>query len=105
MVADAPSVEEDRTALATFGLVRTIACYHLVRIFNCREYACRVSNAGTKFGGYEVTLTNEPFNDAYRYVDWFLTAPLLLIELLCVMDLRLLQRWHQCWRLRAHFVW
>jgi bacteriorhodopsin len=28
-----------------------------------------------------------PFNDAYRYVDWLLTVPLLLIELILVMRL------------------
>merc|ERR1712203_918758 len=33
------------------------------------------------------TLTGAPFNDAYRYVDWLLTVPLLLIELILVMGL------------------
>merc|ERR1712137_878324 len=28
-----------------------------------------------------------PFNDAYRYMDWLLTVPLLLIEILLVMRL------------------
>ncbi len=32
-------------------------------------------------------LTGTPFNDAYRYVDWLLTVPLLLIELILVMKL------------------
>ena len=32
-------------------------------------------------------LTGAPFNDAYRYVDWLLTVPLLLIELILVMKL------------------
>ena len=54
--------------------------------FNCWEYAFRISNAGTNFGDYEITLTGEPFNDAYRYVDWLLTVPLSFIELLCVID-------------------
>merc|ERR1712184_229969 len=30
------------------------------------------------------TLTGVPFNDAYRYMDWLLTVPLLLIEILLV---------------------
>ena len=76
-----------RTASAISGLVTAIACYHYVRIFNSWKYAFRVSNAGTNFGDYELTLTGEPFNEAYRYIDWLLTVPLLLIELLCVMDL------------------
>merc|ERR1712166_636059 len=33
------------------------------------------------------TLTGVPFNDAYRYMDWLLTVPLLLIEILLVMNL------------------
>merc|ERR1719389_1441492 len=33
------------------------------------------------------TLTDIPFNDAYRYMDWLLTVPLLLIEILLVMKL------------------
>merc|ERR1712050_263841 len=32
-------------------------------------------------------LTGLPFNDAYRYMDWLLTVPLLLIEILLVMKL------------------
>jgi bacteriorhodopsin len=83
-----PQVQKKyRTALAISGLVTAIACYHYVRIFNSWEGAFNVSNSGTHFGAYEVSLTGEPFNDAYRYVDWLLTVPLLLIELLCVMDL------------------
>merc|ERR1712056_46200 len=33
------------------------------------------------------TLTGIPFNDVYRYMDWLLTVPLLLIEILLVMKL------------------
>merc|ERR1712151_1342428 len=32
-------------------------------------------------------MTGIPFNDAYRYMDWLLTGPLLLIEILLVMKL------------------
>lgn len=34
------------------------------------------------------TLTGKPFNDAYRYMDWLLTVPLLLIEIVlcCQFD-------------------
>merc|ERR1711985_95107 len=31
--------------------------------------------------------TGVPFNDAYRYMDWLMTVPLLLIEILLVMKL------------------
>ena len=32
-------------------------------------------------------MTGRPFNDAYRYMDWLLTVPLLLIEIVFVMKL------------------
>ena len=32
-------------------------------------------------------LTGVPFNDAYRYMDWLLTVPLLLIEIILVIKL------------------
>ena len=53
----------------------------------CASWTCGYSNAGTNVGDYELTSSGEPFNEAYRYVDWLLTVPLLLVELLCVMDL------------------
>ena len=34
-----------------------------------------------------VEITGQPFNDAYRYMDWLLTVPLLLIEIIFVMKL------------------
>merc|ERR1711988_942804 len=37
----------------------------------------------TKEGG--PFLTGVPFNDAYRYMDWLLTVPLLLMEIVLVM--------------------
>merc|ERR1712107_321213 len=74
-----------RTALAITGLVTAIATYHYVRIFNSWNDAYAVS-AGSD-GNYVVSLTGQPFNDAYRYVDWLLTVPLLLIELILVMGL------------------
>merc|ERR1711982_38309 len=74
-----------RTALCITGLVTAIATYHYVRIFNSWNDAYAVS-AGSD-GNYAVSLTGQPFNDAYRYVDWLLTVPLLLIELILVMGL------------------
>jgi len=69
-----------RTALTLSGLVTAIACYHYVRIFNSWEAAYVLTNG-------KMTLTGVPFNDAYRYVDWLLTVPLLLVELILVMRL------------------
>merc|ERR1712159_220799 len=82
-----PQVKKQyRTALAITGLVVAIATYHYVRIFNSWNAAFEVTNGGGQ-GDYNVTLTGQPFNDAYRYVDWLLTVPLLLIELILVMGL------------------
>jgi len=69
-----------KTALTISGLVTAIAAYHYFRIFNSWEAAYLVRN-GT------ITVTGFAFNDAYRYVDWLLTVPLLLIELVLVMRL------------------
>lgn len=69
-----------RTALTVSGLVTAIAAYHYYRIFNSWEGAYEVRNGA-------VQVTGAAFNDAYRYVDWLLTVPLLLIELILVMRL------------------
>jgi len=75
-----------RTALIINGLVTGIATYHYFRIFNSWNAAFDVKFV-KETDGYLVTLSGQPFNDAYRYVDWLLTVPLLLIELVLVMGL------------------
>merc|ERR1712004_234946 len=48
------------------------------------------SAGGIVDGALDITapqLTGVPFNDAYRYMDWLLTVPLLLIEILLAMKL------------------
>jgi bacteriorhodopsin len=81
-----PNVTKNyRTALAITGLVTAIATYHYVRIFNSWVDAFEVHNSHG--GSYSVSVSGAPFNDAYRYVDWLLTVPLLLIELILVMKL------------------
>jgi len=90
-----PNVSKNyRTALAITGVVTLIATYHYLRIFNSWVDAFEVKQTagghlrhGERGGAYEVALTGSPFNDAYRYVDWLLTVPLLLIELILVMKL------------------
>lgn len=69
-----------KTAVTISGLVCAIAAYHYLRIFESWEAAYQVKNG-------VVTATDVAFNDAYRYVDWLLTVPLLLIELVLVMRL------------------
>ena len=69
-----------RTALTISGLVTAIAAYHYFRIFESWNAAYTLQNGVVSATGYA-------FNDAYRYVDWLLTVPLLLIELILVMRL------------------
>merc|ERR1712078_532628 len=78
--------EEYRTALCITGLVTFIAFYHYVRIFNSwvDSYEFPAATTGEEAAP---TLTGKPFNDAYRYMDWLLTVPLLLMELVLVMDM------------------
>ncbi len=69
-----------KTALTISGLVCAIAAYHYFRIFESWNAAYGLADG-------VVTSTSVAFNDAYRYVDWLLTVPLLLVELVLVMRL------------------
>lgn len=69
-----------RTALTLTGIVTLIAGYHYLRIFNSWDATYTLVNG-------KLTPTGVAFNDAYRYVDWLLTVPLLLVELILVMRL------------------
>jgi bacteriorhodopsin len=69
-----------KTALTISGLVCAIAAYHYFRIFESWESAYEIKDGAVIASGLA-------FNDAYRYVDWLLTVPLLLIELILVMRL------------------
>jgi len=79
-----------QSAVLISGLVTFIAAYHYIRIFNSWVEAYKYSAGTVKDGAMEMgapSLTGVPFNDAYRYMDWLLTVPLLLIEILLVMKL------------------
>uniref|UniRef100_A0A7S0CIM7 Rhodopsin n=1 Tax=Proboscia inermis TaxID=420281 RepID=A0A7S0CIM7_9STRA len=69
-----------KSAVIISGLVTFIAAYHYFRIFNSWVEAY-------SYDGASLTPTDIPFNDAYRYMDWLLTVPLLLIEIILVMKL------------------
>merc|ERR1712194_803064 len=74
--------DQFKSAVLISGLVTFIAAYHYIRIFNSWVDAYHYS-----VGNTNPVLTGVPFNDAYRYMDWLLTVPLLLIEILLVMKL------------------
>merc|ERR1712039_496188 len=71
-----------KSAVIISGLVTFIAAYHYIRIFNSWVDAYHYTADKP-----DPDLTGVPFNDAYRYMDWLLTVPLLLIEILLVMKL------------------
>ena len=68
-----------RMAVMVSATVTSIAAYHYFRMFDSFNEAYKVGNSIEQgFEGYNV---------GYRYVDWFLTVPLLLVELVAVMGL------------------
>jgi bacteriorhodopsin len=69
-----------RTAVTLTTLVVAIAFYHYWRIFDSWD------NAFDFVDGQFVS-TGAGFNEGYRYVDWLLTVPLLLAELVIVLKL------------------
>jgi len=69
-----------RPAVTISGLVTFIALYHYLRIYESWESAYVINDGVLQASG-------KAFNDAYRYVDWLLTVPLLLVELILVMRL------------------
>merc|ERR1712045_722657 len=71
-----------QTAVIISGLVTFIAAYHYMRIFDSWVAAYKYSTAHV-----DPVLTGVPFNDAYRYMDWLLTVPMLLMEIVLVMKL------------------
>jgi len=75
------AAERYKSAVIISGLVTFIAAYHYMRIFDSWVAAYEHGSDGT------ITATNIPFNDAYRYMDWLLTVPLLLVEIVLVMNI------------------
>jgi bacteriorhodopsin len=61
-------------AVTLSATVVLIAFYHYVRIFDSWVATAGVGNPGA-------------FNEGYRYVDWLLTVPLLVAELILVLRL------------------
>merc|ERR1712217_641231 len=79
-----------KSAVFISGLATFIAAYHYIRIFNSWVDAYSYKAGKVEGGALEMLdpqLTGIPFNDAYRYMDWLLTVPSLLIEILLVMKL------------------
>jgi bacteriorhodopsin len=80
LVSQSRVLPKYRSALVMSSMVTFIAGYHYFRIFNSFNEA---SN------GFAVNVSGDhgAFNEAYRYVDWLLTVPLLLVEVIAVLAL------------------
>ena len=74
-----------RQALVISSIVTGIAAYHYIRIFNSFNEAFTTAAVGGR--GTYAQAAGYSFNEGYRYVDWFLTVPLLLTELVVVLAL------------------
>ena len=73
-----------RNALVLSSMVTFIAGYHYLRIFDSFKHA---TAEGTFNVAHDVNTSSMAFNEAYRYVDWILTVPLLLVEVIAVLAL------------------
>ncbi|MBG6225159.1 bacteriorhodopsin [Arthrobacter sp. CAN_A2] len=74
-----------RQALIIAAVVCGIAAYHYFRIFDSFREAFVTEAVGGR-GTYSQA-AGSSFNEGYRYVDWLLTVPLLLVELIAVLAL------------------
>ena len=84
LVSQARVLPKYRNALVMSSMVTFIAGYHYWRIFNS------FAESSTQTGELvKVNISGEKgaFNEAYRYVDWLLTVPLLLVEVIAVLAL------------------
>jgi bacteriorhodopsin len=71
---------DHRASMYVSAVIVAIAGYHYFRIFGSFGHATTMLEGG----GYEFQAAL--FNDAYRYVDWIITVPLLMVELVLVLD-------------------
>jgi len=71
-----------RPALLVSGIVVFIAAYHYFMIRQSWQGAYSMDPATKDFTG-----SGKAFNDFYRYADWILTVPLLMVELVAVLAL------------------
>ena len=80
LVSQARVLPKYRSALVMSSMVTFIAGYHYFRIFNS-------FNEASMGSAVKIGTAQGSFNEAYRYVDWILTVPLLLAEVIAVLGL------------------
>ena len=69
-----------RVMLTLLFLVSVVACYNYVRLFEGWNNAFTIVNG-------EVRNTGHIYDDTFRYADWLLTVPLLLVALVLSLDM------------------
>ena len=77
-----------RLAVMISGTVTAIAAYHYFRMFDDFKHAFGPEGMGVV-----------QYNVGYRYVDWFLTVPLLLVETVAVLGLAMAVQKQLLWKL------
>ena len=86
-----------RQALVISAMVCGIAAYHYFRIFENLKESYPPDAPGGR--GIYTQAPGQSFNEGYRYVDWLLTVPLLLVELVVVLALARKLQSSLLWRL------
>lgn len=92
LVSQSRVLPKYRAALVMSSMVTFIAAYHYFRIFNS-------FNDSSMKQAVTIGTSQGSFNEAYRYVDWILTVPLLLVEVIAVLGLAKSASQSLIWRL------
>ena len=97
LVAQPRVLPRYRQALVISAIVCGIAAYHYFRIFD--SFRAAFVNDAPGGRGIYTQAVGQSFNEGYRYVDWLLTVPLLLVELVVVLALARKLQSSLLWRL------
>ena len=72
--------ERFQPLLLIAGIIAAIGCYHALRLFDSWNNAFELA-------GNSYAASGHFFHELYRYSDWVLTMPLLLVELVLILGL------------------
>jgi len=79
-----------RMAVMVSATVTSIAAYHYFRMFDSFNHGYGINDSSTvaaTMGKNMLDFGAANYNVGYRYIDWLLTVPLLLVELVAVLGL------------------
>jgi len=77
---------EYRSVMIVAGVITAVACFHYFRMSGIYlEQVAALFNAdGTRIDGAEIA----QFPTAYRYIDWLITVPLLVLEIPLLLNMK-----------------